>query len=744
MYNADRALDITDDIVYCIKVSIIDFALFIVTVCAVLLAVLVWTRRKHHLINISFSVFTLSVGLWSFTIAMFRMARTVDVALSSLQMVYVMSTLLVCTFVYFAEEFPFVRKPFYASFRYAIPIPFFVSLLLIFIGTLFIQDVSVAEAGNVATLGPAYVVWIIWAVVYMGWGMVELVRKYRLASSLHRLQLRYMLVAVALPLTVSLPMFGILPALDTFTFIWLGPVAALGMIALVSYAISRHRLMDIRLFLRRTITFVLATTLLISVASGMIFALNTYFGLFEIDDTALVTAIVVFSVALAGFNPILNIIQRFINRFMFRTYYSHEESLRSLSKEITKIIDYDELISAIVNRIMKTIGLHKASIVLLDSRVDNRLQSVTIIGFTDALNHVLAKDDFVATWLRQRKQALLFEEMEYQARISKNDDERRQLHYLQRAMLRHKIGVILPMFYQEKLYGIMVLGNKLSGDVYTTDDLELLDTVTDQATIALEHAKMYKDIQKIVEEQTSEIRKNNEDLQELLQIKSDFLTIASHQLRTPMTAIRGFLSFLVEEDMPAEQKIQFAEQAYESANRMELVINDILTASELEGHDVAMDLEPADIQKICEEAISATKPLIVKKQLDIKFVHKKTQPHVLTDARRVKECLDNLLANAVYYTPEGSITVKVDSFRQYVRISVKDTGVGFTKKEAKEFGDKFYRAERVRKQVADGSGLGLFITNTYMKALGGKLVFKSKGRNKGSEFALLIPKQYKK
>lgn len=718
---------------------IIDLLLFLVTGSAVVLAVVVWRRRQKHLVNIAFSLFTLSAGLWAFSIALFRLSQTAEIALYSQRMIYIMASIVACTFLYFAKEYPFVRKPFYKEFRYIILVPFISTLVLLFTPW-FIAGVKIAPAGNnTAQLGPAFAVWALWALSYMVWGLVELFIKYRLANSLHKMQMRYIFVAVTLPLVCAIPFAIILPWQGNFELLWIAAVSLLPMLLLITYAIGRYRLIDIRIFLNYTLTYVLSSFVLIAAGLLLFLILNHYFLHLEPNDAGVITVLVIFSLGLAAFNPVLTIIQNFLNRYLFRTLYSHQTALRKLSRDITTIIDFNELVNSIVHTVMESIGLNKAAIILLDDKLSKRLHPITIVGFTNSIAHTFMRDNALVDWCTEHSRPLAFEDIEHRLQTPLSDHEQSRLLLLQQMMFNNKVGACLPLFYQNNLYGVILLGRKLNGDIYTSDDLTLLETVANQTTVAIEHARVYRDIQTIVDQQTAEITRKNADLEELLEIKSDFLTIASHQLRTPMTAIRGFLSFLVEEDLPAEEKIHFAKQAYASANRMELVINDILTATELEGHELQVKAEDTNLETIIHDAIAQAKPLMGDKKIQIEFKKKVDFPDLFTDGRKLRECVHNLLENAIEYTEEGKIVVILDRFRKFARITVKDPGVGFTKIEAHDFGEKFYRAERVRRVVADGSGLGLFITNTYMGMLQGKLVFTSKGKNQGAAFSLLVP-----
>jgi signal transduction histidine kinase len=159
----------------------------------------------------------------------------------------------------------------------------------------------------------------------------------------------------------------------------------------------------------------------------------------------------------------------------------------------------------------------------------------------------------------------------------------------------------------KKLIGIIVLGSKVSGDAYTHEDLELLDTLSKQASVAIENARQYKQIQDFgktlqgkVDEQTKDIAEKNAHLQELLAMKSDFLRVVNHQLNTPFSIMRGYFSMMKEGDYPPEKALPVIEAGL---TRIINTVSAFWDAYKLEGEKMKMEPQKVDIKTIVEKMV---------------------------------------------------------------------------------------------------------------------------------------------
>lgn len=251
-----------------------------------------------------------------------------------------------------------------------------------------------------------------------------------------------------------------------------------------------------------------------------------------------------------------------------------------------------------------------------------------------------------------------------------------------------------------------------------------------------------------LDEMRGEFKKSRERDQSISKLKTEFVTVAAHQLRTPLTSIKWVVNMLYKESLGAlngEQKT-FLEKAIESTNRMMSLINDLLNITKIEEGKFDIVLKDEDITAIVREAIEDAYVLAAAKSIKINFLNgDKKYPPVKADKEKIKLAFGNILTNAIKYSPEkSSVDVGLEIFKnKYVMATVKDSGIGIPKDQQARVFAKFFRAENAVRVQTEGSGLGLFISQNIIKAHGGKIWFESE-INKGTTVYFILPVQIPK
>lgn len=246
-----------------------------------------------------------------------------------------------------------------------------------------------------------------------------------------------------------------------------------------------------------------------------------------------------------------------------------------------------------------------------------------------------------------------------------------------------------------------------------------------------------------VTEQTSDIRGKNEHLEELLGMKLDFLRVVNHQLNTPLSIMRNAYAMLKEKSLSSEQALEYLGSGLET---MSNTIQDFWDAFELEGQEMETNPTAVDIEKIIKDQISGKQILKITQDRKIKLVYQKPAfkvPNVFCDPKKIIHVVSNLLNNAIFYTPEGSVTVSFNKIKQggedYLKIMVTDTGVGITPGDKERMFHKFSRGASSANLHPDGSGLGLYIAQKIMKGNGGGLKLENTKVGKGTTFSFTLP-----
>lgn len=225
-------------------------------------------------------------------------------------------------------------------------------------------------------------------------------------------------------------------------------------------------------------------------------------------------------------------------------------------------------------------------------------------------------------------------------------------------------------------------------------------------------------------------------------MKTEFVSIAAHQLRTPLSAIKWTLKMLLDEDLGKinQQQKDFIEKTYISNERMIALINDLLNITRIEEGKFLYKATLTQIENIVQLVINSNKERIKKKKIIFEFkIPKQKLPKVLVDIEKINLAIQNLLDNAIRYTPiGGKMTISINNDKKKIEFSIKDTGMGIPKNQQKRVFTKFFRASNVIKTDTEGSGLGLFIAKNIIESHNGKIWFESE-QEKGTTFHFTLP-----
>ncbi|KPJ56557.1 hypothetical protein AMJ49_04580 [Parcubacteria bacterium DG_74_2] len=238
-----------------------------------------------------------------------------------------------------------------------------------------------------------------------------------------------------------------------------------------------------------------------------------------------------------------------------------------------------------------------------------------------------------------------------------------------------------------------------------------------------------------------EIRRR-EEVEKISKTKSEFLSIASHQLRTPLSAIKGYLSMVMEGTYGGipERAKKAIENVYKSNERLVKLVNAFLDVTRIEMGALEINFERSSIEDVISEVISEIEIAAKKKNLYLKFEKpERALPKISIDEEKIKEVILNIIDNAIKYTQKGGITISTKILNSKFQILIKDTGEGLTKEEASRLFESFSRGTAGARFWTEGAGLGLYVSRKFVELHGGKIWAESPGKDKGSTFYIELP-----
>lgn len=308
------------------------------------------------------------------------------------------------------------------------------------------------------------------------------------------------------------------------------------------------------------------------------------------------------------------------------------------------------------------------------------------------------------------------------------------------SIMSTKTTLIYPIYMEAKVIGVFIASTGKSEKELTNYERDVITSFVDGAGIALQHAILYKKIK----EQAEALKNANERLQELDHLKDEFVSLASHELRTPMTAIKSYIWMLLDKHMVHDAKgNEYLHHAYEAIDRLINLVNDMLNVSRIESGRLILTKETVSLSSLITDTVAEIKPVADKQNLRIEMTVPNDLPHVLADKNKIKEVIINLLGNALKFTPSGgTISVRAILRENNIRVEVQDTGSGIDKSDLPKLFTKFGMLKKSYRNNpnSQGTGLGLYICKSIIELHGGTINVASEGENKGTTFSFTLPK----
>jgi signal transduction histidine kinase len=232
----------------------------------------------------------------------------------------------------------------------------------------------------------------------------------------------------------------------------------------------------------------------------------------------------------------------------------------------------------------------------------------------------------------------------------------------------------------------------------------------------------------------------NERLRELDRLKDEFIALVSHELRTPLTSIRGYTELLLDGEAGelTDDQRQFLAVVERNSHRLLHLVGDLLFLAQIEAGKLALDVDALDLGAVASESVEAARPAAEEKDVTLTLATGPAPP-LAGDRARIGQLLDNLVSNAVKFTPSGGrVDVRVSSLRKRAVLEVRDSGIGIPAGERQFLFQRFFRTSTATEQAIQGTGLGLAISKAIVEAHGGQIEVESE-EGVGTTFRVKLP-----
>jgi signal transduction histidine kinase len=249
-----------------------------------------------------------------------------------------------------------------------------------------------------------------------------------------------------------------------------------------------------------------------------------------------------------------------------------------------------------------------------------------------------------------------------------------------------------------------------------------------------------------VKKATAKLEATNKELQRLDDAKSEFLSIASHQLRTPTTIIKGYVSMMQEGSFGKVPKVlrDNLDKVFLATERLLNLIENLLDISRIEAGRLEFDIRPVDLARISSEVFEDFQTKAKVKNLKLSVSSPTDLPLALGDAGKVKEVISNLVDNALKYTDKGEVDISLHQEGTSVVVSISDMGRGIPASDLPRLFNKFVRGDGMMTVAPEGTGLGLYFARVVVENMGGRIWAESAGKGRGSKFSFSLPLADKK
>lgn len=561
-----------------------------------------------------------------------------------------------------------------------------------------------------------------------------LIYKYRKATGIEKMQHFYFLTGIIVTFSLmALTTVVFVVILQFSGLVFLGPNTTLFLIAFLAYSIIKHRFLDLHLVIARTVAYTLVVITIAGLYSFFMIYVGTRLFQNQISHEQNIYYGLIALLVTLTFIPMKKGFEKLTDKIFFKGSLTSHEILRDISQATNSSIEIATLAKTILDKTTEEIRITRGAIIILSQKEKHELAYLFKKDYDEEL---LFEPKDIEMFIKM-KGTLVFDEI--------GEGEQKEL------LRKYKSSIVSPLIVHGEHIGFMLFGEKATGDIYSDEDISMIEIITPEAAIAMQNSIAYDQIKKFnetlqdeVNKATADLADANEKLKALDKLKDEFVSLASHELRTPMTAIKSYLWLFLQYNkaqLDGKEKL-YIERAYSATDRLITLVNDMLNVSRIESGRMNLLFKSVDLVQLTKEVFDELAPTAQKQGVLLHLdENTETLPHVFADPNKIREVFINLIGNSLKFTDtSGKVVVKLTKENDMITVHITDTGKGIKKEDLPKLFQKFgiVGNNYLQKQNSQGTGLGLYISKSIINLHGGQIWVDSDGENKGTTFSFTL------
>lgn len=597
-----------------------------------------------------------------------------------------------------------------------------IPIVILSFSTYIVPAVNTVSGRADVVAGSLYGLYTAYVVIIIGASIATLIHKWKNEKGGDKQRLVYVFWGVTITTVIAVTNNLLVPLITgTNPYAIYGTFSLVILIAALAYAIFRHKLFSIRLATARAVAYTLSGASLAFIFVAVLFIAEQIF--FNSTKTsALQRVFYGVSAVLVGFS--FPVIRSFFN---------------SITRRILLNDGYDiELVLASIANIAANSSSSHELFLKANRELQESIHLESVATYINKNSHL----ELVFTTSKKKIPTLDFDLDHYHKKMNVID-----LVKVGSPLADH-YALLLILSTSTDILGCVAIGPKKNGFAFNKQDIQMFEGIAHELSVATENMVRFEEIKKFnetlqgrIQEATSALRVNNKKLRDLDATKDEFISMASHQLRTPLTSVKGYLSMVLEGDVgeinPQQRKL--LEEAFASSQRMVYLIGDFLNVSRIQTGKFELERSDVSLPSIISEEISQLKATAKSRGIELAYEAPRDFPVMKIDENKIRQVMMNFIDNAIYYSPENTtITVSLAKFDNRIEFKVRDQGIGVPKEAQQHLFTKFFRADNAKQQRPDGTGIGLFMAKKVVIEHGGAILFESQP-GKGSMFGFRLP-----